>query len=133
MDEKVSIIIPVYNVEEYIDRCLQSVVNQTYTNIEILIMEAKSEDNSLSKVKKWENQDDRIIVVSRKDKGLADARNYAMNMAVGKYIIFLDSDDWIDMNFVEKTMEIAMSDSQIDIVMADAKKYIYDTVVVFWK
>lgn len=129
MDEKVSIIIPVYNVEEYIDRCLQSVVNQTYTNIEILIMEAKSEDNSLSKVKKWENQDDRIIVVSRKDKGLADARNYAMNMSVGKYIIFLDSDDWIDINFVEKTMEIAMSDSQIDIVMADAKKYIYDTVV----
>jgi len=129
MNEKVSIIIPVYNVEEYIDRCLESVVKQTYKNLEIIIMEAQSEDNSLQKVKKWKEIDSRITIVSKKDKGLGDARNNAIKMACADYIIFLDSDDWLDFDFVEKTMTVAISHSNVDIVMADARKYVDDSVV----
>lgn len=129
MNEIVSIIIPVYNVEEYIDRCMESVVNQTYSNLEILVMEAQSEDNSLDKVKTWEKRDNRITVISKKDKGLGDARNMALELSHGDYVLFLDSDDWLDKNFVEKTHEIARKDSRIDIVMGDARKYIEESVV----
>lgn len=129
MNKKVSIIIPVYNVEEYIDRCMESVVNQTYPYLEILIMEAQSEDDSLRRVKMWEEQDKRITVISRRDRGLGDARNMAMKLSHGDYVLFLDSDDWLDKDFVEKMLETAEKDRQIDIVMGDAKKYIEETVV----
>lgn len=112
----VSIIIPVYNVEHYIDRCLESVTNQTYKNLEILIMEGKSTDNSLDKVRSWAEKDGRIIVVSRTDDGLGDARNYAVNMSTGDYLLFLDADDRLSETFVEDTLKIAVSDSEIDMV-----------------
>jgi glycosyltransferase involved in cell wall biosynthesis len=122
----VSIIIPVYNVEKYIDRCLDSVVNQTYKDIEILIMEAKSTDHSLYKCIEWAKNDDRITIVSRRDGGLGPGRNYGLNIAKGEYVVFVDSDDWISYDFVEKTIEVAQKDEQIDIVQADVITYVGD-------
>lgn len=120
----VSVIVPVYNVEDYIDRCMESLVNQTYSDIEILVMEAKSTDNSLRKVINWAKKDDRIIIVSRKDGGLGPGRNFALNIARGEYVVFVDSDDWISYDFIEKTVETAESDKDIDIVQAGV--IIYD-------
>ena len=76
MIPKVSVIVPVYNVEQYIDQCLKSIVEQSYGNLEILIMEGESTDQSLMICKKWEKIDPRITVDSRKDRGLGPARNY---------------------------------------------------------
>ena len=85
----VSVIVPVYNVEKYLDKCLESIVNQSYRELEILIMEGQSTDKSLQICKKWEKIDSRIIVVSRKDGGLGPARNYGINMASGEFIFLL--------------------------------------------
>lgn len=113
----VSIIVPVYNVEQYIDRCLESVVKQTCSDIEILVMEAKSADKSLDRVLAWAKNDDRFTVVSRRDGGLGPARNYALKIARGEFVVFLDSDDWLELDFVEKTLQAVRQDPEIDIVM----------------
>ena len=119
----VSVIVPVYNVEDYVDRCLESIVNQTHTDIEILVMEAKSSDNSLQKVIDWAKKDDRITIVSRKDGGLGPGRNFGLSIARGEYVVFVDSDDWISYDFIEKTLEVAESDKDIDLVQADVVIY----------
>lgn len=111
----VSVIIPVYNIAPYVDKCIESVVGQTYSDIEILIMEGKSTDGSFEKVEAWSKKDERIRLVSRKDGGLAPARNYAVEMARGKYICFLDGDDWIAEDYIEKAMEYARDD--VDLIM----------------
>jgi glycosyltransferase involved in cell wall biosynthesis len=115
----VSMIVPVYNVENYIDKCLDSVVNQTYKDIEILIMEAKSTDRSLFKCIEWAKKDDRITIVSRKDGGLGPGRNYGLNISKGEYIVYVDSDDWIPYDFVEKMVETMESHENLDLVIAD--------------
>lgn len=99
---KVSVIIPVFNTERYIDKCLGSVCSQSYQNIEILLMVGKCEDNSLQKCLEWQRKDDRIIVVSRKDNSLGDARNYALKIAAGKYLAYVDADDYVEIDFIEK-------------------------------
>lgn len=133
----VSIIVPVYNVENYIDRCLESVVKQTYTDIEILVMEAKSTDRSLEKVLAWAKDDDRFTIVSRRDGGLGPARNYALQIARGEFVIFLDSDDWLDLDYVEKTVHMIQTDPEIDIVMTGFYMHSFDdevrTCIESWK
>lgn len=92
--DKVSIIIPVYNVENYINRCIESVLLQTYTNLEIIIINDGSTDNSLRYISKFQ-YDNRIIIINKRNGGLSSARNAGLNVATGKYIYFLDSDDYI--------------------------------------
>ncbi|MCI8666603.1 MAG: glycosyltransferase family 2 protein [Dorea sp.] len=115
----VSIIIPVYNVEKYIDCCIESVVHQTYPNIEILIMEAKSTDRSLEKAMYWAENDCRITVISRKDGGLGPARNYALNIVRGEYVTFLDSDDWFEYDYIEKMLKAIEVCDEIDIAISE--------------
>lgn len=105
---KVSIIIPVYNVEKYIKRCLESVVNQTYSNIEIIIINDESTDNSLSICKEYERNDNRIIIYSQKNGGLSSARNLGINKASGEYICFVDSDDWIEKDYIQFGIDILL-------------------------
>ena len=124
----VSVIVPVYNVEKYIDQCLESVVNQTYTDIEILVMEAKSTDKSLDRVLAWAKNDDRFTVVSRRDGGLGPARNYALQIARGEFIVFLDADDWMERDYIEKTLQVFRSDPEIDIVMTGFYMHTADAV-----
>lgn len=98
----VSIIIPVYNVEEYIDECINSVLNQTYKNIEVIIVDDGSTDKSGEKCDAY--RDDRITVIHQDNKGLAEARNVGIAAANGEYIYFVDSDDYISKTIIENLM-----------------------------
>ena len=91
----VSIIIPVYNVEKYLERCIQSVRSQTYNNIEIILIDDGSPDNSPIICDRFRELDERIIVVHKKNGGLSDARNAGVQISKGDYITFIDSDDLV--------------------------------------
>ena len=93
---KVSIIIPVYNVESYLRRCLDSVVNQTLKDIEIILVNDGSTDGSLAICEEYAKNDDRIKIITRKNGGLSAARNTGLDNATSEYIGFIDSDDWVD-------------------------------------
>ena len=100
--EKVSIVIPVYKVEQYIDQCLESICIQTYKNLEIIIVFDESPDGSLIKCKNWIAKDNRIrLIINSQRKGLGTARNIGLKAATGKYIVYVDSDDWIENNYIE--------------------------------
>lgn len=101
MNELISVIIPVYNVEKFIEKCLESVINQTYTNLEIIIVNDGSKDNSGVICEQYVKSDSRIKYFEKKNGGLASARNYGLDKASGKYILFLDSDDFMSLNAVE--------------------------------
>ena len=108
---KVSIIVPVYNVENYIERCLESLVNQTLQDIEIIVVNDGSTDNSEKIINKYiEKYDGKIKLVSKQNGGLSDARNYGMKYATGEYIAFLDSDDYVDITIYEKMYKKAVED-----------------------
>ena len=98
---KVSVIVPVYNSEKYLDKCVSSLINQTYDNLEIIFINDGSRDNSLKVLKKYEKMDDRIIVINKKNSGVSDSRNIGINHSSGEYIMFVDSDDWLEKNAVE--------------------------------
>lgn len=101
MEQLISIIVPVYNVEKYLDRCITSLVEQTYKNIEIILVNDGSTDGSLEILKRWKNKDSRIIIIDKKNGGLSDARNAGMNIANGDFYCFVDSDDYINRNMIE--------------------------------
>ena len=106
MENLISVVVPVYNVENYIDDCLQSLLQQSYKNIEILCVDDCGNDNSMSIVEKYKQKDDRIkILKHKKNLGLGGARNTGIDNANGKYIYFLDSDDFIDKDYLEKLIE----------------------------
>lgn len=101
MNDKISIIVPVYNVEKYLDECIQSIINQTHKNIEIILINDGSTDNSLSILRKYESIDKRIIVVDKKNGGVSAARNYGLDICTSKYIMFVDADDYLELNALE--------------------------------
>ena len=102
--EKVSIIIPVHNTETYIRRCVDSAINQTYKNIEIILIDDGSSDKSPEICDEYALLDDRIIVIHKDNGGLSSARNTGLKIASGEYISFLDSDDWMMGNMIEKML-----------------------------
>ena len=116
----VSVIVPVYNVEKYLDKCLASIVNQSYKELEILIMEGQSTDQSLKICRKWEKLDSRIKVISRKDGGLGPARNYGIKISRGEFIFFVDSDDYLNNNAIKILME-KMDENIVDVVAGGYK------------
>lgn len=101
MQEKISIIVPVYNVEKYIKKCIDSILAQTYKNYELLLINDGSTDNSGNICEEYRLKDNRITIINKENGGQADARNYGMEVAKGKYIIFIDADDYIDDNMLE--------------------------------
>lgn len=94
--KKISVIVPVYNVEPYIDRCIESIVNQDYTDLEIILIDDGSHDGSGAICDRWAEKDNRIAVIHKANEGLGMARNTGLEVATGDYIAFVDSDDWID-------------------------------------
>lgn len=98
--EKISVIVPIYNVEEYLDKCIQSLINQTYSNLEIILVNDGSTDNSLRICKKYESYPN-ILICNKKNGGLSDARNFGLDKATGNYICFVDSDDYIEKDMIE--------------------------------
>lgn len=113
MDNKISVIIPIYNVEPYLRQCVDSVVKQTYTNLEILLIDDGSPDHCGAICDDYAKKDNRIKVLHKKNGGLSAAWNDGMKMATGDWISFVDSDDWLDTDYFEmllQTSEIEMAD-----------------------
>ncbi len=102
---KISVIIPVYNVEKYIGQCLDSIVNQTYKNLEIIIVNDGSNDNSLEIINRYSQNDRRIKIINLENKGVSFARNIGIKNSEGNYISFVDSDDYLNLNTYEKLAE----------------------------
>ena len=129
---KVSIIVPVYNVEKYIDKCLSSLVNQTLNDIEIIIVNDGSIDNSEHIILKYkEKYPSKIVYLKKENGGLSDARNFGMPYAKGDYIAFLDSDDYVELDTYEKLYNRAIQ-TDADMVECDfyweySDKKIHDT------
>lgn len=117
---KISIIIPVYKVEEYIDRCIKSVVDQTYNNLEIILVDDGSPDNCPVICDKWAEKDSRIKVIHKNNGGLSDARNIGMKIASGELIGFVDSDDWISKEMYQLLYE-NMKENESDISACGVK------------
>ena len=99
--DKISIIIPVYNAEKFIDSALQSICGQTYENLEILLIDDGSKDDSLAHCKEWSNKDNRVRVHHQENAGASAARNKGIELSTGKYLMFIDGDDWIEKNMLE--------------------------------
>ena len=118
---KVSIIIPVYNVEDYIEKCLSSAVGQTLRGIEIIVVNDGSTDESMKIVDIFENKHSNIRVIDKQNGGLSSARNSGIAIARGKYIAFIDSDDYIDATMI-KTMYNSAEDRKLDLVACNLTK-----------
>ncbi|MDD3392064.1 MAG: glycosyltransferase family 2 protein [Bacilli bacterium] len=119
--KKVSIIIPIYNTASFLKKCLDSVVNQTYKNLEIILINDGSTDNSLEICQNYHQNYDNIIVIDQQNAGQGKARNVGINNATGDYLMFVDSDDWIAQTMIEDMYEASL-DGKIDIVVTDLIK-----------
>ena len=108
METLVSIIVPVYKVEKYLRQCLDSLVSQTYSNIEIILVDDGSPDNCGIICDEYAEKDSRIIVIHKKNEGLSAARNNGIDIAKGEYLMFVDSDDWVEPTYCERALEQAI-------------------------
>ena len=115
----ISIIIPVYNAEEYLDKCIQSILTQTSQNLEIILVDDGSTDKSSIICDAYAQKDHRVVVIHQKNAGVSVARNTGIDAATGRYIGFVDSDDWIEPDMFEKLLGEAIQ-TEADIVMCDA-------------
>ncbi len=118
MKPLISIIVPVYNVEQYIQRCLNSIINQTYKNLEIILVDDGSPDQCPQICDDYAAKDSRIMVIHKKNGGLSDARNAGLDICKGKFISFVDSDDWIDTNYI-KTLFDLLTETKTDIAIGN--------------
>lgn len=122
MEDLISVIVPVYNVKDYIDECIKSILNQTYKNIEVIIVDDGSDDGSSIICDKYEKMDNRVTVIHQTNHGLSAARNQGLSVCKGKYVSFVDSDDYLEKDFVEvlykliKKYSVKVSISQIKIL-----------------
>lgn len=117
-DWLVSVVVPVYNVEKYIAKCLDSLCNQTYKNLEIIVVDDSSPDNSGMIIKKYQEKDKRIRYIKRYNGGLGAARNTGIKESKGDYICFVDSDDWVTSDYVECFVRTATEDKS-DVVISN--------------
>lgn len=101
MTEKITVIVPVYNVENYLNKCLDSLINQTYKNLEIIVINDGSTDNSGEICQEYAQKDNRIVYIEKENGGPSDARNAGLDRMTGSYVTFVDSDDWIELDYVE--------------------------------
>ena len=122
-NKKISIIIPIYNVEKYIRQCLESVVSQTYKNLEIIVVNDGTKDNSMKIVEEYLS-DKRIKAINKENGGLSSARNKGMEEVTGEYIYFLDSDDWLELN----TIEILVKNLEENLEIIGANFYLFDEI-----
>lgn len=131
---KISVIIPVYNVEKYLRRCLESIINQTYRDLEIIIIDDGSTDHSKKICEEFEKKDKRILLIKQENGGLSKARNTGINYAGGDYITFVDSDDFINKNMINVMQKLA-KENDADIVCVNMlnvddrfdERFLYET------
>lgn len=115
---KISIIIPVYNAEKYLEQCLESVITQSLKEIEIICVNDGSTDNSLQILEKYSRKDNRIIIINQENGGASKARNSALQIAKGEYCLNIDSDDWINEEYFKSLYNKAKS-KNLDILISD--------------
>ena len=116
MEPLISVIVPIYNAEQYIDRCLKSILKQTYSNLEVLLIDDGSSDGSSSICKQYELSDNRVHYYHQHNSGVSAARNKGLDIAKGEYIGFCDADDWIESDMYEVLYSMINS-SQSDIAI----------------
>ena len=122
MTEKITVIVPVYNVENYLEKCLDSLINQTYKNIEIIVINDGSTDNSGEICQEYAQKDNRIVYIEKENGGLSDARNVGLDKMTGSYVTFIDSDDWIEQDYIE-TLYKKIVEYQADIAVGNYYSY----------
>ena len=111
----ISVIIPVYNVADWLDACMESVVNQTFTEFEVILVDDGSDDGSQDKCRQWAKNDSRVSVITKENEGPSKARNRGLSEAKGKYVVFIDADDWVDARYLELLYRRAV-ETEADIV-----------------
>ncbi len=116
--ENVTVIVPVYKAEKFLHKCLETIVNQSYKNLEIILVNDGSPDNSLKIAEGFAKNDKRIKIINKKNEGVSVARNTALNIASGEYICFIDSDDYVELNMVEEMYE-KIKKFDADLVLSD--------------
>ena len=117
----VSVIIPVYNAQEGIKQCMDSLLNQSFTDFEIILLNDGSTDNSLEVIKKYAADNDFIRVIDKENEGVAKTRNKGIQLANGKYIVFIDNDDFVDSDYLERFYN-EIDQEQLDIVLGGYKR-----------
>jgi len=142
LKNRISVVVPIYKVEKYLDRCVESIVNQTYQNLEIILVDDGSPDNCPAICDDWVGRDSRIKVIHKENGGLSDARNAGMQIATGEYISFIDSDDYISLDFLETLYYVAYAqnadivecsvancyeDNRVDEFKDDSEIVLFDT------
>lgn len=121
---KVSFILPIYNVEQYLNQCVESILAQTYKDYEILLVDDGSPDNCPRLCDEWARKDNRIKALHKVNGGLSDARNYGLDRAAGEYIVFVDSDDfWMKKNSLQKLVELLEDDRELDFIGFNCSYY----------
>lgn len=115
---RISVVIPVYNIEKYLGRCLKSVVEQNLKEIEIIVVNDGSPDSSYKIIEEFKKKDRRIKVLNQENKGVSEARNQGIKESRGEYVLFIDGDDWIEENYLKNIYEKAKSEN-LDIVVTD--------------
>lgn len=128
VNKLVSIIIPVYNAEKTLGKCLSSILNQTYNNLDIIVVNDGSTDNSDNICKKFQNKDKRINYIYQKNSGVSNARNSGINLVKGEYVTFIDADDWIDNDFIESLMNLIVKNNA-DVITSTAIDFTDDKVI----
>ena len=118
MTEKITVIVPVYNVENYLNKCLDSILKQTYQNLEIIVVNDGSTDNSGTICQEYAQKDNRIVYIEKENGGLSDARNAGLDRMTGSYVTFVDSDDWIEQDYVE-VLYNKLTEYQADIAVGN--------------
>ncbi|WP_455506827.1 glycosyltransferase family 2 protein [Clostridium sp.] len=126
---KVSVIVPIYKVENYLNRCVDSILNQTYKNIEVILVDDGSPDKCGEISDSYAINDSRVKSLHKENGGLSDARNYGMRYLTGEYVVFVDSDDWIKEEMIETLVGLAM-DLKADIVQSGFY-YVYETYLLY--
>ncbi|SFO26667.1 Glycosyltransferase involved in cell wall bisynthesis [Pseudobutyrivibrio sp. UC1225] len=116
MEKLVSIILPIYNVEKYLDRCMNSVLNQSYKNIEVIMVDDGAKDSCPEKCEDWAKKDSRVKVVHKQNAGLGEARNTGLEYVNGEFVFFLDSDDYVSEDLVESCLRI-QEEKDSDVVL----------------
>lgn len=116
MNKKISVIVPIYNMEQYLERCITSICEQTYANLEIILVNDGSTDGSKAICEEYQKKDRRIKIYNKQNGGLSDAKNYGIQKSTGEYIAFVDADDWIDLD-AYSVMSAEMSRTSADIVI----------------
>jgi len=129
VSQKVSVIVPVYKVEQYIHRCVDSILAQTYKNLEIILVNDGSPDQCGEIADLYSEKDERVVVIHKKNGGLSDARNAGMHSATGEYTLFVDSDDWLDGNMIQTLVNISLA-HEADIVQS-AFYYAYEDHLLY--